>query len=180
MSDNSIYLLCGSSESGKTTTLLRFLDQVESLNLDCRGILCPPVFEDSQKTAINILNVSSREERHLAVLNLTQATELATHRWILDTGAVEWGNTLLEKAVPCDILFVDELGPLEYDRGQGLIEGFTAIDSSAYQLALVTLRPSLLEKALLRWPSAKVIQVSRSNQAAILRELMDRVQGFSQ
>lgn len=27
---------------------------------------------------------------------------------------LDWGNQLLAQAVPCDILFVDEMGPLEF------------------------------------------------------------------
>jgi len=166
-----IYLLCGSSGSGKTTTLLHFLDLLKPLKLDCRGILCPPGFAKAKKTHIEILDVASNDKRQLAELNTDQTTRLATATWKLDPGEVDWGNQILAKSTPCDVLFVDEMGPLEYERGEGLTAGFKALDSREYQIALVTIRPTLLENALQHWPAAQVIQVNRDNQAVVIDQL---------
>ncbi len=171
MKHGRIYLLCGSSGSGKTTTLLHLLELIKPLTLDCRGVLCPPGFKKAEKTFIEIMNVATNEKRRLAGLNTDHTTHLATATWKLDPAAVEWGNTVLNKSTPCDILFVDEMGPLEYERGEGLTAGFSALDSREYQIALVTIRPTLLENALQHWPDALVIQVNRENQAVVIDQL---------
>jgi len=174
-----IILLCGSSGAGKTTTLLKLLELLKSHNLDCRGVLCPPGFTKADKTHIEIMDVASNEKQLLAELNRDQTTRLATTTWKLDPAAVDWGNQVLTKSTPCDVLFVDEMGPLEYERGEGLTEGFKALETRAFQLSLVTIRPSLLEKARPRWPDAQVIQVARENQAAIIDQLIKIALGAS-
>lgn len=166
-----ILLLCGSSGSGKTTTLLRLLERLKPLNPDCRGIICPPGFTNDEKNFIEIMDVTSGDTRRLAEINNDQTKNLATTRWKLEPNAVDWGNLILQRSTPCNILFMDEIGPLEFDRGEGLVEGFKAVDSCEYQIALVTIRPSLLEKALQRWPDAKVIQIDRENQPATINLL---------
>ena len=131
-----------------------------------------PAFDLSRGCSVNdIVDVAAGETRRLAEINNDQTTNLATARWKLEAAVVDWGNLILQKSTPCDILFVDEMGPLEYDRGEGLVEGFKAVESRAFQLALVTIRPSLLEKALQRWPDAKVIQIDRENQPAAIDRL---------
>ena len=54
---------------------------------------------------------------------------------------MDWGNQTLNTSTPCDVLVVDELGPLEFERGIGLQNGFTAIDSRNFDFALVVIRP---------------------------------------
>ena len=175
MSEGSICILCGSSGSGKTTALVRMLDLITLTNLTCRGILCPPVFRDGEKTGIDLYDVSTGDVHSLAELNLTRETNLATHGWKLDARVVKLGNEILNLAIPCDILFVDELGPLEFERGEGLMEGFRAINSRAYQFAFVTIRPSLLNAALQRWPDATVFSVIRSDQDSLIMKMLELV-----
>lgn len=173
MNKGGICILCGSSGSGKTTTLLHLLADLSPEALDCRGILCPPVFKEGKKNGIDLLDVSTRETARLAELNLTGETNLATRGWILDPQAVHLGNAILRNATPCDIFFVDELGPLEFERGEGLMEGFPAINSRQYQLAIVTVRPSLLSAALRCWPDACVFDVNQADQEALVHKIIE-------
>lgn len=175
MNNGRILILCGSSGSGKTTVLLRLLDFLADRHLICRGILCPPVTHDGRKMYIDLLDVSTQKVVHLAEPNMTGDTILATHGWKLNPQAVHFGNKILEDAVPCDILFVDELGPLEYEREEGFLEGFAAINSGEYQIAFITVRPTLLDAALQRWPHAEVVNVNRSDQQSILRDLQTMI-----
>jgi hypothetical protein len=55
---------------------------------------------------------------------------------------------------------VDELGPLEFNRGEGWIAGLAAVDSGNYQSALVVIRPSLLKMAGQRWKISRVFDLN--------------------
>ncbi len=55
---------------------------------------------------------------------------------------------MLESATPCDLLIVDELGPLEFERNEGWPAGLAAIDSAAYKVGVVVIRPELLAPGL--------------------------------
>ena len=44
---------------------------------------------------------------------------------------------------PCDLLVIDEIGPLELEMGQGLTNALDALRQADYRLALVSIRPAL-------------------------------------
>ena len=73
---------------------------------------------------------------------------------------LEWGNTILESIKSCDLFILDEIGPLEFEHGIGLIAGLDIIDSHKKIPAVVVVRPSLLALADKRWPWAQVLDVS--------------------
>ncbi len=98
------------------------------------------------------MNVESREQRHLAVLRGSKTTGIYTTKWQFDQESIQWGAEILLKAVPCDLLFVDELGPLEFEHGKGWQSGLQAINSRAYSLAITVIRPKLIDTALQHWP----------------------------
>ncbi len=59
-----------------------------------------------------------------------------------------WGQALLGSLPACDLLIVDEIGPLEINMGKGLTNALAALLRSAYRLAVVSLRSSLIEPLL--------------------------------
>jgi hypothetical protein len=84
---------------------------------------------------------------------------MSTSGWILDETVMAWGNVVLQAATPCDLLIVDELGPLEWEQGRGWLAGLAAVDSGAYGRAVIVVRPELLALALARWSHAGVIEI---------------------
>jgi nucleoside-triphosphatase THEP1 len=166
-----IILLSAEKGSGKTTALIRLLGRLNSLTLCSRGVLCPPVEENGRKVAIDLMDAETSERKRLAVPVEDSVTEPTGLHWRFDNASLAWGNQLLADAVPCDILFVDEIGPLEFNRGEGLMNGFSAVDSRRFLVALVTIRPSLLDAALERWPDAVVHHVNIKNQSRLVDDL---------
>ena len=60
---------------------------------------------------------------------------------------MDWGNRVLASSLPCDLLLIDELGPLEFNLGLGWVSALDLIQSGQYRQALVVIRPELLAKA---------------------------------
>lgn len=172
--DRKIFILSGSVESGKTTLCLKLLEQFSTRGLDVKGVICPPVIEGGLKTGIDLLNTTTGEQRRLAVLRNGSTRGVVTERWQFDEDTLKWGNAILKNATPCDILFVDELGPLEFERGEGWQNGLSAIDSRACEMAIVVVRPALVESACRRWPDAEVITVTRQNQDLIFNQILEK------
>jgi len=71
-----------------------------------------------------------------------------------------WANNVLREANGSDLLLIDEIGPLELLRGEGLTAGIDRLDGNSYKIACVVIRPSLIPSALHRWPHAKVVSGS--------------------
>jgi len=82
-----------------------------------------------------------------------------TDLWAFDMDVVQWGNSLLEQAPACDLLVIDELGPLELKHNKGFTAALRLIGGDGAKVTCVVVRPSLLQTVLSRWPSAYVVDV---------------------
>jgi nucleoside-triphosphatase THEP1 len=159
-----IILITGEPGSGKTSLCHELVTIAQKKGLELGGLISPPVFEGDEKTGINVLHLKTLSKYKLAELNDGQDHTLQTKRWAFDPKIVEWGNRALAGATPCDLLIIDELGPLEFEREQGWTNGIQAVSGQAYKAALVVVRPSLLEHALQLWPVSRVIDLAKEDQ----------------
>ncbi len=154
-----LWIITGEIGAGKTRYCQMFLDLARAAGWNAAGIISPAVFEQNQKIAIEAVDVRSGERKRLA--NRRQGEEISplhTREWRFETKTIGWGNAVFRDALPCDLLMVDEIGPLELLHGQGWVSGLEAITSRAYRLALVVVRPSLLFLAE-AWQPQAVINV---------------------
>ncbi len=152
-----LILVTGLSGAGKTTWCTRLVEQAQKQGLMVRGVLCPSVFEDGRKIGIDIVNLETGERRRLARLRDGGTGELVTTQWQFDPTAMAWGDHSLHDTKDGDLLVIDELGPLEFLRHEGLMEGLRLLDERRYRVACVVVRSSLLPNALQRWPHALVV-----------------------
>lgn len=152
-----LILVTGLSGAGKTTWCSRLVELAQKRGLKVEGVLSPAVFEGGYKTGIDMVNLKSGERRRLAKLREGGLAELATTQWQFDPAVMTWGDRILHESSNSDLLIIDELGPLEFLRQQGLMEGMRLIDEQRYKVACVVVRSSLLPTALQRWPQALVV-----------------------
>ncbi len=179
MKDAPILFISGGIGSGKTTLCSRVADLARENEIYPAGVICPAVFEGSRKTGIRAVDLKSLKSRKLAVLTGITRTELETGRWSFFADSLGWANRVLKNATPCKLLIVDELGPLEFKRGQGFTAGMEAVDSGDYRAAVAVIRPGLLDEALGRWPDALVWKVTPGNADKRRAEIILNTLGFS-
>jgi len=55
------------------------------------------------------------------------------------------GNQAIAAAPPCDLLVVDELGPLEFEQNIGWRATFEILEGQKYKLAIVVIRPECIQ-----------------------------------
>ncbi len=160
-----LHLVCGERGSGKTQVCAALAQLLSLYGEDLAGLISPGVFMEGRKTAIQAYDLRSQERRRLAIMRSAQdvaddtkeaAVSWTSRDWTFDEGVLAWGNAILGVAVPCGVLIVDELGPLEFDEGRGWMNGLDTLDSRNYRMAVATIRPGLLERAAQRWPGAQV------------------------
>lgn len=150
----SILLVSGARMAGKTTLCRRLVDAARSRGWHVAGVLSPARFEGGIKTAIEVEDISTGERRILAQ---SGAGEALTPGWVFNPAALLWGDEVLGRATPCDLLVVDELGPLELVASRGWRAGVAAINTAQYRLALVVVRPELIPAARTRWSRASQV-----------------------
>jgi len=147
-----LVLLTGGRGSGKTSWCLVVREAACRAGFAVAGVISPPVYGEAGKIAIDVLDAAGGERRRLAVRPPPGETGTAGLGWRFDAAALAWGDALLANVAACDLLFVDELGPLEFRGVGGFRHGFAAIEARRYRLALAVVRPELIDAALDRWP----------------------------
>jgi nucleoside-triphosphatase THEP1 len=138
---------------------------------DSAGLLSPAWMETGKKIGILAENLRTGEQRPLAYTAPHPKAALLMGPWFFDEEVLGWGNQVIENSSPCDILVVDELGPLEFNAGIGLTAAFDVIAVRNYQVGCVVTRPSLLAQARIRWPWAEVLPISDASIQKILPSL---------
>jgi len=159
-----LIIVTGERGAGKTTFCARWIDLARSSGRDVAGVLSPAVIANDQKLAIDAIDLRSMRRQRLATFNPAADDPRELH-WRFDADVLAWGNVVLAESTPADILIVDELGVLEFERGQGWLAGLNVLDSGDYRLGLVVIRPELLQQAQRRWPLAQVITIENVQQA---------------
>jgi len=160
MNEPQIIVITGDIESGKTSLCLDITRLAKESGIKITGLVSPGVFEAGSKKAIDVQDVLTGERRRLAELREQVKTNLETKRWSFFSEAVSWGNNVLRVALPTELLIIDELGPLEFNRAQGWVNAIDAIDSGEFQTALLVIRPSLVQQASRRWKITRIIDLS--------------------
>jgi nucleoside-triphosphatase len=164
------FIVTGILGGGKTTFCQVLIRQAQKAGWRIAGVLSPPVFEGDRKVGIDLLDLSTGQRKRLANTREGEGDGPQTIRWAFDGDALAWGNAVLGDVPNCDLLIVDELGPLEFERGEGWLNGFSAVDAGEYKFAVIVIRPQLVERALEKWPDARVIEVIHLDGASELAE----------
>lgn len=158
--DVTCWIVTGWRGAGKTSFCQEVIQYARQQNWDAAGLLSVSYLTDGIRTAIDAVNIRSGERQRLASLQQQSASDQPYSRWFFNPATVKWGNQVMVESVPCDLLVVDELGPLEFNQGAGWVSAFDVVRSRAYRLAVVVIRPELLEQASQRFAPARVIQLA--------------------
>jgi nucleoside-triphosphatase THEP1 len=170
-----IWIITGVQETGKSRFCSHLIEKAREKRLKTAGVLSPPVYINGVKTAIEVEDLRYGEKKTLAWKRKDEQGSVQTKRWTFDADSLEWGNTLLAHATPCDVLIVDELGLLEFERGAGWQNGLSAIQSGDYQVAVVVVRPHLVDQALQVFRNARVMEIPAQLDAIREQELIEEI-----
>jgi nucleoside-triphosphatase THEP1 len=163
----SLFLVTGPSGAGKTRWCHKLIAAAQEQQWAVAGLLSPAVLDGGTKVGIDLLDVRSGALRRLATRvpqqdgNGTEAG-IVTGRWSFEPATIAWGNELLRQITPRDMVIIDELGPLELRQQQGFQVALSLLDAWRYRLACVTIRPSLVGAARMRWPWSQLVVVGES------------------
>lgn len=168
-----LFILTGDIRSGKTTWLEAGVRELEAAGVPVRGVLAPGVWRGGKKVGIENVLLPSHER----VLLATPAEEGCSTGlgWDFDANALARVNThLTELAATSDdmrpgLLVIDEIGPLELRRGEGLTAALELLDAGptpAWPHVLVVVRATLAEDARTRfaqsWRSVELLSPDES------------------
>jgi nucleoside-triphosphatase THEP1 len=168
-----VIFISGERGVGKTTLCGQVARRMHVGGWQVAGFLSPARFDASgRKVGIDLLDVASGESHPLAQVRSKGPTDVG--RYVFDRETIRLGENLARAAPPDGLLVVDELGPLELERGQGWVGALEALQAGRFHAALVVVRPELLEKARRRIaPDAPpALQVTPQNRDSLADEIV--------
>ncbi len=158
-----IIVVTGEIGAGKTTWCAELVAHVRSMGLRAAGVSSPGVFIDGEKTAIDLIALASGERRRLAERLPAPDPTSPTPRWKFHPETLAWGDDILKAIDVCDLLVIDELGPLELRHHRGWQSALPLLRQRHYRAACVVIRRSLLEVFLAIFPDAGVIEIDHQH-----------------
>ena len=142
-----IGLLTGSIGIGKTTLCQRLVALLRQQGLEPAGILAPALIDDQgRKIGIRLLRIETEEERVLALVE-GDLQGPRTGRYVFDADVMSWGLSGLRMALrgKYDLVLIDEIGPLELLRGEGLAPVLGDLRNLYERQVLIVVREALAE-----------------------------------
>jgi nucleoside-triphosphatase THEP1 len=172
-----IVLLTGERGIGKTRVCQRVTEETQRRGFSCAGVLSPARFEGQEKVGISLVDVASGDERPLATVD-DAPEEVRWGRFRFVPSSLAWGAVLLSKAIPCDLLVVDELGPLELELGRGFVKALDVLVQGGFSLALVVVRPALLDEAKgrLKGKEPVTLEVTATNRDQLPTQILSMLE----
>lgn len=154
--DSLIVLITGPRGVGKTTLCLRTVTLAKKASYSCAGLLT--LQEEGDRRMV--VDVRTGDRRPLTA---SGPTGVPVGRYLFDPDALAWGAEILVRSTPCDLLVLDELGPLEM-AGGGWAIGMDVLREGHFFLALVVVRTELVNEVLGRFPNAWAVEVTPENR----------------
>lgn len=169
-----IIIISGERGVGKSTVCHKTVTLAQSAGYICGGIITLHRPSD----VLEVLDVRSGFARQLT-LEPGVSPAVIQGRFRFDPRVLLWGDDVLARATPCDLLVVDELGPLELEQGWGWQQALTVLHKADFALAFVVVRPELVIQAQLKLPESAmaVLMVTAENRdelPAALLEMLKR------
>jgi len=163
MVNSHIIILTGERGIGKTTFCQTLMEKVERIGGHVTGVLSSARFKGETKVGIDIINIATKQKYHLAKRKKTADLQSATPGWEFDQEMLSWGNTIFDLNQKSDLLIVDELGPMELVHNKGWLNGIKMVNQRNYQLAIVVIRPKLINIGKHLWPESEILRLQSAN-----------------
>ena len=114
---STIKIITGAKQSGKTTFLLNYIEQLKSNKISVAGIIAIGTFKNNIRDSFSIKDISTNEKKlFLSRKYLSESEKIG--RFYIDINTYHWGMKILEKAILSDskYLIIDEIGALELTK----------------------------------------------------------------
>jgi len=162
-----ILLITGGRGAGKSTVCREVVALAQAAGYTCSGLLTIPRGSADERSVVDVRTGDLRP--------LTLPSDgVQQGRYRLDPAALAWGAGVLARAVPCDLLVVDELGPLEIRQRRGWAVALDLLRNGRFRLALIVVRPELVGPMQLLLPvsAPAVVPVTPENRDRLPAELL--------
>jgi len=154
-----IWMVTGPRQVGKSSFCRGMAEAARQADWDVAGLLSPAQIEQGAKTGILVEDLRTGESHRLASVCRQSPEDIPFGDWYFDPQTLAWGNRVLASSPPCDLLIMDELGPLELTHQMGWWAALEILPRGEYRVALVVIRPELQIAARNLFDFSEIIQI---------------------
>ncbi len=164
-----VLILTGERGVGKSTVCRRVVRLARERGYVCGGILTLVEGDDRY-----VVDVGDGRRRRLTQ-GSDGSSSVIQGRFRFSAQTLSWGNRTLCQAAPCDLLVIDEVGPLEVERREGWVAAFDVLAAGRFALAILVVRPELVDQVREMFPDCmpEVLTVTRENRDKLARRLLE-------
>ena len=163
-----INLITGERDVGKTILCSNLIEKLKIKGYSVAGIISPGRYHDNVKVGITALNIKNGENIKLAYYSPGWDIENRLRVWKMNSDAILWGNDVLIKSIPCDVLILDEIGYLEFEKNSGWNKSFEILEEKSFKIAFVVVRIDLIEAALSHWDKAQILKIENGENVDLV------------
>ena len=142
--ENKITVITGERGAGKTRFCALQEINARQQGKQVAGVLSPSLFQNGKKVGFYLKDLQTEEQCLGGSTILKPENTFDFYKWNMDRDSFDWANDFLSKIKSCDLLIIDELGPLEFELNNGLTAAFDCLRTAEYKKALVVIRPELI------------------------------------
>lgn len=165
-----INLISGERGVGKTILCSNLIEKLKFMGYSVAGIISPGIYDNDVKVGITAMNIKSGEQVKLADFSPGWDIENSLRVWRMNSDAIPWGNDVLNKSIPCDVLMIDEIGYLEFEKNSGWNKSFEILEENGFKIAFVVVRKDLVESALTHWEKVQIINIENVEKVDLVSE----------
>jgi nucleoside-triphosphatase THEP1 len=164
-----VVVLTGERGIGKTTICRDTVALARARGYECAGILT--LARDGVRDVYDVRS----GEAHRLTRGADGESIVVQGRFGFSAKTLSWGRDVLVRSVPCDLLVVDEIGPLEIERDEGWVVAFDVLQGGSFTLAIAVVRPELVARARgrLSGPDTAIVTATRENRDRLPAVLME-------
>lgn len=175
-----IYVVTGERGSGKSTICAQVARDAAGRGMSVAGILTERSSPEPG-AARKVVDMRSGEVRLFGAQSVhgsgSGRSDPLTPGWEFDSDVFAWANQVFARSTPCELLIVDEVGPLELLGGRGWASALAALRSRDFGVALVVCRPGLLAQleTSLGAPPSRLFVVGVENRDGLPATIVARL-----
>lgn len=159
-------LVVGEPGSGKTSWCREYIDRQRKSGSTIGGILSPAIEQQGQRVGSNSLDLLTGQEVPFARLSRHKSFKggEVVGEYTIDREGISFACGAIEQAVEnrCDLIVIDEVGPLELS-GEGLMPAVEMALASSVNV-LIVVRSSLKATLERRFPDHQFVVVADLTQ----------------
>ena len=176
----SVFIITGETGSGKTTFLLKLIEELRGEVLSLAGFAALSVPEDDPSGSYNILDLVSGKILPLASRRFTKGWE-QYGRFYFNPAGILMGRNILEDPmiIKNDLVVLDEIGPFELD-GKIWAQSLARLLAGQTCSILLVVREQLVNQVIQQWSikDAMVIEFGQLKPGQAASMILSQIRGI--